>query len=118
MLETPVQEPQERAAETAQTVERHAHIPWIDHGGGGHWYLRGGTRAVPPLPVSRADTTDSRSPDTTPVELLAAAVCSSFAVTPADLLVPRGTPTLELGVDATCQIAESECLRAAQSRTH
>jgi organic hydroperoxide reductase OsmC/OhrA len=109
MLETPITEGQERAAETAKTVERHAHILWIDHGGGGHGYLRGGSRAFSPLPASLADTTDSRSLDTTPGELLAAAVRSSFAVTLADLLVRRGTPTLELGVDATCQIAESEC---------
>ena len=30
-------------------------------------------------------------------------------VTLADLLAQRGTPALELDVDATCQIEESEC---------
>ena len=106
MRETPVQERrQERAAET---VERHAHILWIDHGGGGHGYLRGDSRAFSPLPVSLADTSDSGSPDTTPGELLAAAECSSFVVTLADVLAQHGTPALELEVDAACQIEESE----------
>ncbi len=105
MLETPDQELPERAA---ATVDRHAHLLWIDHGGGGHGYVRGDSRAFSPLPVSPADTTDSGSPDTTPGELLAAAVCSSFAVTLADLLARRDTPALELAVDATCQIEESE----------
>ena len=105
MLETPDQELQERAA---ATVDRHAHLLWIDHGSGGHGYVRGGSGAFSPLPVSLADTTDSGSPDTTPGELLAAAVCSSFAVTLADLLARRDTPALELAVDATCQIKESE----------
>ena len=100
-----------KSARGRPTVERHAHILWIDHGGGGHGYLRGDSRAFSPLPVSLADTTDSGSPDTTPGELLAAAVCSSFVVTLADLLARRGTPALELAVDATCQIEESECGR-------
>jgi hypothetical protein len=53
MLETPVpDEHQERAAETAKTVERPAHILWIDHRGGGHGYLRGGSRAFPPSGVA------------------------------------------------------------------
>jgi organic hydroperoxide reductase OsmC/OhrA len=72
---------------------------WIDHGRGGHGYLRGASQAFSPL----ADTTGSGPPDTTPVELLAAAVCSSFVVTLADLLAQRGTPALELAVDAICQ---------------
>ncbi len=109
MLETPVQE---RRARAAATVERHAHILWIDHGRGGHGYLRGDSRAFSPLPVSLADTTGSGSPDTTPGELLAAAVCSSFVVTLADLLAQRGTPALELAVDATCQIEDRDCGRA------
>jgi lipoyl-dependent peroxiredoxin len=107
MLETPVQERrQERAAET---VERHAHILWIDHGSGGHGYLRGDSRAFSPLPISLADTSHSGSPDTTPGELLAAAQCSSYVVTLAELLARRGTPALELAVDATCQLEDSEC---------
>ena len=107
MLETPVKaQSQERAAET---VERHAHILWIDRGGGGHGYLRGDSRAFSALPASRADTSDSGSPDTTPGELLAAAQYSSFVVTLADLLARRDTPALELEVDATCQIGEGEC---------
>src|SRR5437764_6275187 len=106
MFETPVQERQGRAAET---VERHAHILWIDRGGGGHGYLRGDSRAFSALPASRADTSDSGSPDTTPGELLAAAQCSSVVVTLADLLARRDTPALELEVDATCQIEENEC---------
>ena len=106
MVETPVKaRSQERAAET---VERHAHILWIDHGSGGHGYLRPDSRAFSPLPVSLADTSDSGSPDTTPGELLAAAECSSFVVTLADLLARRDTPALELEVDATCHIEESE----------
>src|SRR5437764_7235802 len=106
MLETPIQERRTRAA---ATVERHAHILWIDHGRGGHGYLRGDSRAFSPLPVSLADTNHWGSPDTTPGELLAAAVCSSFVVTLADLLARRDTPALELAVDATCQLDESEC---------
>ena len=106
MLETPVQE---RRARAAATVERHTHILWIDHGRGGHGYLRGDSRAFSPLPVSLADTTDSGSPDTTPGELLAATVCSSFVVTLAKLLAQCGTPALELAVDATCQIEDNEC---------
>jgi lipoyl-dependent peroxiredoxin len=106
MLETPVQERQERAAEM---VERHAHILWIDHGGGGHGYLRGDSRAFSPLPISLADTTAWGSPDTTPGELLAAAQCSSYVVTLADLLARRDTPALELAVDATCQLEDNEC---------
>ena len=108
MLETPVQERRTRAA---ATVERHAHILWIDHGRGGHGYLRGDSRAFSPLPVSLADTTGSGSPDTTPGELLAAAVCSSFVVTLADLLAQRGTPALELAVDAICQTENRDCGR-------
>lgn len=107
MLETPVQE---RRARAAATVERHAHILWIDHGRGGHGYLRPDSRAFSPLQVSLADS-DSGSPDTTPGELLAAALCSSFVVTLADLLAQRGTPALELAVDATCQIEDSDCGR-------
>jgi organic hydroperoxide reductase OsmC/OhrA len=107
MLETPVHvRSHERAAET---VERHAHILWIDHGSGGHGYLRGDSRAFSPLPVSLAGTNHWGSPDTTPGELLAAAVCSSFVVTLADLLARRDTPALEIAVDATCQLGEGEC---------
>jgi lipoyl-dependent peroxiredoxin len=109
MLETPVQERQER---TAASVERHAHILWIDHGDGGHGYLRGDSRAFSSLPVSLTDTSASGSPDTTPGELLAAAQCSSFVVTLADLLARRDMPALELAVDATCEIANRECRRA------
>jgi lipoyl-dependent peroxiredoxin len=109
MLKTPVQ--QRRQERAAETVERHAHILWIDHGGGGHGYLRGDSRAFSPLPVSLADTSDSGSPDTTPGELLAAAECSSFVVTLADLLAQHGTPALELEVGASCQIEEGECGR-------
>src|SRR5437764_5418018 len=107
MVETVVQERQARAAET---VERRAHIRWIEHGSGGHGYLRGDSRAFSPLPVSVAGTSgDSGSPGTTPGELMAAAQCSSFVVTLADLLARRATPALELEVDATCHIEESEC---------
>jgi osmotically inducible protein OsmC len=105
MLETPVQQRQPRAA---ATVERHAHILWIDHGDGGHGYLRGDSRAFSALPISLADTSGSSFPDTTPSELLAAAVCSSFVVTLADLLALRDTPALELEVDAACQLEERE----------
>jgi lipoyl-dependent peroxiredoxin len=108
MLETPVRE---RRARATATVERHAHILWIDLGGGGHGYLRGDSRAFSTLPVSLADATDSGSPDTTPGELLAAAVCSSFVATLADLLAQRGTPALELAVDATCQVEGGDCGR-------
>jgi hypothetical protein len=106
MLETPVPEHQERVAET---VARRADILWIDHRGGGHGYLRTGSRGFPPPAISLPDTTDSRSPGTTTDALPTAAVCSSSAVTPAGLLVQRATPALELGVDATCQIDESQC---------
>ena len=89
MLETPVQK---RRARAVATVERRAHILWIDHGRGGHGYLRGDSRAFSPLPVSLADTTGSESLDTTPGELLAAAVCSSFVVALADLLARQARP--------------------------
>jgi lipoyl-dependent peroxiredoxin len=106
MLETPVQvRSQARAAET---VERHAHILWTDLGSGGHGYLRADSRAFSPLPVSPAGRSHRGSPDTTPGELLAAAVCSSFAVTLAELLARRETPAQELAVDATCELAESQ----------
>lgn len=108
MLEAPVQQ---RQGHMAATVERHAHILWIDHGRGGHGYLRADSPAFSALPVSLADTTDPGSADTTPGELLAASVCSSFVVTLADLLAQRGTPALELAADATCQIEDKDCGR-------
>jgi lipoyl-dependent peroxiredoxin len=107
MLETPVQERQARAV---SAVERRAHVLWIDHGYGGHGYLRGDSHAFSPLPVSLADT-GSGPPDTTPDELLAAAHCSSFVVTLADLLAQRGSPARELAVDTTCQIEDTDCGR-------
>jgi osmotically inducible protein OsmC len=107
MLETPVQERQARAV---AAVERRAHVLWIDHGYGGHGYLRGDSQAFSPLPVSLADT-GSGPPDTTPDELLAAAHCSSFVVTLADLLAQRGSPARELAVDTTCQIEDTDCGR-------
>jgi osmotically inducible protein OsmC len=107
MLETPVQERQARAV---AAVERRAHILWIDHGDGGHGYMRGDSRAFSPLSVSLADI-DSGPPATTPDELLAAAHCSSFVVTLADLLAQRGSPARELAVDTTCQIEDTECGR-------
>jgi lipoyl-dependent peroxiredoxin len=107
MLETPVQEREERSV---AEVERHAHILWIDHGYGGHGYLRGDSQAFSPLPVSLADT-GSDPPDATPGELLAAAHCSSFVVTLADLLAQRGSPARELSVDTSCQIEDTECGR-------
>jgi organic hydroperoxide reductase OsmC/OhrA len=106
MLEAPLQERQERAA---ATVERRAHIRWIDHGAGGHGYLRGDSRAFSALPLSLTDTGGASSPDTTPGELLAAAQCASFVVTLADLLAQRRTPALELTVDATCETEGGEC---------
>ena len=106
MLEAPVQDRQGRAAET---VERHAHILWIDHGDGGHGYLRGDSRAFSALPLSLTDTGGASSPDTTPGELLAAAQCASFVVTLAGLLAQRRTPALELTVDATCETEGGEC---------
>ena len=106
MLETPVQE---RRARAAETVERQAHILWIDHGDGGHGYLRGDSRAFSANPIAWADSAHSRSPDTTPGELMAAAQCSSFVMTLAKLLAQCGTPALELAVDATCQIEDNEC---------
>jgi organic hydroperoxide reductase OsmC/OhrA len=107
MLETPVQERQERAV---AAVERRAHVLWIDHGDGGRGFMRGESRAFSPLPVSLADI-DSGPPATTPDELLAAAHCSSFVVTLADLLAQRGSPARELAVDTTCQIEDTECGR-------
>lgn len=107
MLETPLQERQERAV---AAVERRAHILWIDHGYSGHGYMRGDSRAFSPLPVSLADI-DSGPPATTPDELLAAAHCSSFVVTLADLLAQHGSPARELAVDTTCQIEDTDCGR-------
>lgn len=112
MLEAPSLEGHDRAVETA---EHGAHIRWIDHGGGGHGYLRGDSRTFSALPLSRAKTSDSSSSNTTPGELLAAAHCASFVVTLADLLSERGAPATELSVDATCRIEHHGAGRAIKS---
>jgi OsmC subfamily peroxiredoxin len=109
MLEARSLEGHDRALETA---EHGAHIRWIDHGDGGHGYLRADSRAFSALPLSLADRSDSSSPNTTPGELLAAAQCASFVVTLAELLSVRGTPATELSVHATCQIEHDGARRA------
>jgi lipoyl-dependent peroxiredoxin len=97
-------------------IERCAHVLWIHGEQGGAGHVRGRSRAFSALPLSLTRDRSGSRCATTPGELLAAAHSASFAVTLADLLDHRGTPARELGVEATCELAE-EGHRGRRMRT-
>lgn len=103
MAESPVSERQNRAS----SITRQAHVLWIDNAGGKGGRLRGDSGAFRAMPFSLAYQRNSRSPQTTPGELLAAAQSASFVLTLADLLARHGTPARELSVDAICQLDDA-----------
>jgi osmotically inducible protein OsmC len=94
----------ERHSDKDATVGHRARVLWVNRGNGAHARLRAESQPLSSRPLSVTGKDDPRDPATSAGELLAAAHCSSYAVTLGELLAERGLYVREFTVDATCHL--------------